>query len=78
MSGLLQFGQTTCQVIPGMVVRAFVYTCKCGTIETWENEAQPSGSSHWQKNIELLRQSGTDVAFFNGDKPLGPDFVCGG
>jgi hypothetical protein len=62
------------KVVPGLVARMVLYTCKCGSVMVWEAEKQPSGSSHWRVNIELLRASGSEVAVFNGNKPLAPDF----
>jgi len=61
-------------VVPEMVPRLVFYACRCGTVEVWEDEQQPSGSSHWRQNMEMLRAAKVDLLVFNGNKPLQPDF----
>jgi hypothetical protein len=49
------------------------YSCRCGTVAVWEDEAQPQDSAHWALNIGLLK-TGAELAIFNGDKPTRPSF----
>jgi hypothetical protein len=62
------------KVLPAMVPRGVFYNCKCGTVFVWEDEAQPRSSKHWRSNMKLLRQTGSDLVVFNGNKPLKPSF----
>jgi hypothetical protein len=62
------------KVLPAMVPRMIFYACACGCVVTWEDENQPKDSRIWRLNIELLKSTGTKVVFFNGNRPLAPDF----
>jgi hypothetical protein len=61
-------------VVPAMVPRMVFYVCKCGTVQVWEDEKQPSGSVHWRENMELLRSANVELLAFNGNKPLQTNF----
>jgi hypothetical protein len=62
------------KVLPNLVPRMFFYSCKCGMVTTWEDEAQPQGSRVWRLNTNLLKRSGAKVLIFNGARKLSAGF----
>jgi hypothetical protein len=64
-------------VMPHLIPRLVFYSCRCGTISVWEDEAQPHGSQHWALNIELLKKSGASLVIFNGNKSRPPPSFAG-
>jgi hypothetical protein len=62
------------KVIPYLIPRSVLYSCRCGTVVTWEDERQPKDAKHWAQNIKLLRKRGAQVVVFNGNKPTPPGF----
>jgi hypothetical protein len=63
-----QFAQAVPPVIPRMIFHA----CACGTVVTWEDEAQVTRRS-WRGLMKLLQKSSADVLMFNGGKES-PEF----
>jgi hypothetical protein len=55
------------QIMPGLAPRLVVYTCRCGAVFVWEDEAQPDDISWWH-TIKALRRAKCDVVIFNGNK----------
>jgi hypothetical protein len=59
--------------VPGLVPRVVFHSCDCGSVATWEDESQPNPRI-WKLNVKLMKRTGAEVLFFNGDKPLTREF----